>query len=69
MDALAKTANAHSWKLMTLGAILFGIGFPIALANGRYLLAVAACIGLGVIALQWLTVDPPGVDEDSRGPL
>jgi hypothetical protein len=69
MQVAAKAAHRHSWKLMTLGALLVGLGFPIALANGRYLLAVASLIGLGVIALQWLTVDPPGVeDTDIHGP-
>jgi hypothetical protein len=54
---------------MTLGALLVGVGFPIALANGSYLLAVGSLIGLGVIALQWLTVDPPECeDTDIHGP-
>jgi hypothetical protein len=72
MTARAKTAKTtyqHSWRLMAAGALLFAVGFPVALANGSYLLAVSSFIGLGVLALLWLTVDPPGVeDSDCHGP-
>jgi hypothetical protein len=69
MRVRSATPKAHPWKLMMLGAVVFATAFPLMLAQQWYLPAVMSLIALGVLGIQWLTVDPPYVDEsDLYGP-
>ena len=58
----------HHWKLMTALSGLVFVAIIVLFTQGWVLAAVALGIGFGILALQWLTIDPPNVtDEDVDG--
>ncbi len=56
--------HQHPWKLMALGSVVGGMLIVVSLMEGWYWLAVVGLIFLLTMAVQWITIDPPYVDED-----
>jgi hypothetical protein len=58
----------HHWKLMSVAAGTVFIAMIVAFLQNWLLLAVVLALGFLILAVQWLTIDPPDVtDEDVHG--
>ena len=62
------TGYHHHWKLMAVLSGLVFVAIITMFTQGWVLPAVALGLGFGILALLWLTIDPPNVtDEDVDG--
>jgi hypothetical protein len=54
----------HHWKLMSIVTGAVFIGMIVALFQGWLLAAVVLALSFLILAVQWLTIDPPDVTDD-----
>lgn len=54
----------HHWKLMSVAAGATFIAMIVAFLQDWLFVAVALALGFLMLAVQWLTIDPPDVTEE-----
>ena len=59
---IRRTPRRH-WKLKTATIAAFVVAAFLAIVQNWVLAGVAILIGAATLAVQWISISPPGVDE------